>query len=179
MATILAGPVRTEVAQLPAAPLSWRVEQFPTAAAAHAAATATSLVLEAEGQSWLFTLGGQGERSPAGAFIAEIGPLTVPAAASYLLQVAETAIPAGTGAGAVHSHPGTESFYVVAGEQTIRTVHGERHTGAGQSEIGAPAGTPVQFVATGPEERRAFGLFVLDASQPFESPARFASTATT
>jgi len=174
MATTLAGPVRAEVEQLPAAPCFWRLERFPTAAAAHDAATATGLVLEAEGQVWLFTLGGRGERSPDGAFVAEIGPVAVPAAATYLLQVTETAIPAGTGAGAVHCHPGTESFYVVAGEQTIRTIHGERHTRAGQSEIGAPAGTPVQFVSTGAEERRALALFVLDARQPFESPADFA-----
>jgi hypothetical protein len=46
--------------QLPAGPLNWRVENFPTLAQAQAAAGETSLAAEVSGEVWLFTLGPKG-----------------------------------------------------------------------------------------------------------------------
>src|SRR5687767_5649438 len=48
------------VTQLPAGPIFWRIETFPTLAAAQAAAGPTSLVAQSSGRIWLFTLGPQG-----------------------------------------------------------------------------------------------------------------------
>src|SRR6266542_5975306 len=52
------------VAQLPAGPLYWRMETYPTLAAAQAAAQAaagaTALAVEAGGRNWLLTLGPRG-----------------------------------------------------------------------------------------------------------------------
>src|SRR5438093_13727456 len=53
------------VAQLPAGPLFWRVETFPTLAAAQAAAGPTGLVAESGGRIWLLTLGARGVPPPA------------------------------------------------------------------------------------------------------------------
>ena len=46
--------------QLPAGPLFWRLENFPTLALAQAAAGETSLAAEVSGKVWLFTLGPKG-----------------------------------------------------------------------------------------------------------------------
>ena len=60
---------------LPAGPLYWRVENFPTLAQAQAAAGETSLAAEVSGKVWLFTLGPKGGATPGGSKVAEIGPV--------------------------------------------------------------------------------------------------------
>ena len=50
--------------QLPAGPLFWRLENFPTLAQAQAAAGQTSLAAEVSGKVWLFTLGPKGGATP-------------------------------------------------------------------------------------------------------------------
>ena len=52
--------------QLPAGPLFWRVENFPTLAQAQAAAGDASLVAEVSGKVWLFTLGPKGGTTAGG-----------------------------------------------------------------------------------------------------------------
>ena len=49
-----------KVTELPAGPLFWRIENFPTLAQAQAAAGPTGLVVESGGKVWLFTLGAGG-----------------------------------------------------------------------------------------------------------------------
>ncbi len=160
-----------KVAQLPAGPLYWKLETFPTVVAAQGAAAPTSLVGEAEGLVWLFTLGPKGEASAGGAYVADVGPLPpVRAAGEYLLRATEGIAKPGTGS-EVHSHPGSESWYLLGGQQTVCTVSGVFHTEAGQSAAGWPGGTALRVLSTGTVERRAFALFVLDAARPVKAPA--------
>ena len=49
-----------KVTELPAGPLVWRLENFPTLAQAEAAAGSTALVAQSAGKVWLFTLGPAG-----------------------------------------------------------------------------------------------------------------------
>ena len=49
-----------KLAQLPAGPLYWRVETYPTVSQAKAAEGPASLATEVAGRAWLLTLGGQG-----------------------------------------------------------------------------------------------------------------------
>ena len=56
--------VQKKVEQLPAGPLYWRVETFPTLAQAEAAAGPDSLAAEVAGKDWLFTLGAKGGSTP-------------------------------------------------------------------------------------------------------------------
>ena len=49
-----------KVAELPAGELYWRIENYPSREAAQAAAGSWSLVAEAAGKVWLFTLGPAG-----------------------------------------------------------------------------------------------------------------------
>ena len=164
------------VDSLPSGPLYWRLQTFATRAEAEAAAGPTGQVGEAEDAVWLFTLGAKGGAPEGGTLIAEIGPLEVPSADTYLLRNSYTSTPPGVAGGSgsvLHSHPGTEAFYILAGEQTVFTPGQAVTTGAGQSQVGVPPWTPVAVLSTGSEARRAFALFVVDASKPFSSPAVF------
>jgi hypothetical protein len=52
--------VEKKLKELPAGPLFWRIESFPSLAQAQAAAGSTGLAAEIAGKIWLFTLGGKG-----------------------------------------------------------------------------------------------------------------------
>jgi len=64
-----------KIKELPAGPLYWEIENFPTLAQAQAAAGPTSLATQAEGKIWLFTLGAKGGTTHGGTKVAEIGPV--------------------------------------------------------------------------------------------------------
>jgi mannose-6-phosphate isomerase-like protein (cupin superfamily) len=164
--------------QLPDGPLYWRLQTFATRDAAEVAAGPTGQVGEAEGQVWLFTLGRQDEPPVSGVTVAQIGPLEVPNAAEYELRITYRTTPPGGAIGAatgaaVHFHPGAETFYLLAGEQTVWTPGRQARTEAGQSWTGEPAGTPMVLINTGATERRAFTLYVGDAAQPWVIPTVF------
>jgi quercetin dioxygenase-like cupin family protein len=72
----------------------------------------------------------------------------------------------------VHSHPGAEAAYVLAGEQTFRTPHGMKRVAAGKAEAGQAAGTPMQVSSSGSVDLHALVMFVVDATKPFSSPAK-------
>ena len=136
---------------LPKAPIVLRLENFPTTEAVQNSATPASAVVEAAGKMWLLTLGSQGERSKAGSFVKEIGPLPeIPIATSYELQVADADFgPAMNPAisKAVHTHSGPEIWYLFTGQQCLETPNGIQVAKAGESMF-APAGTPMQLTIT-------------------------------
>ena len=93
-------------------------------------------------------------------------------AAEYKIQVQGAIMPPG-GASAVHLHSGSESWYVVSGEQTVYAASDVIRLPAGQGFAGFPGGTPIQLVNEGPDDRHAFRMFVVDAAEPQTSPADF------
>ncbi|HEV8635607.1 MAG TPA: cupin domain-containing protein [Chloroflexota bacterium] len=160
------------LAELPAGPLFWRVETFPALAHARAAAGPTALVAESAGRVWLFTLGPAGGSSPGGTKVAEIGPGPAVAAPQFLLRVNEASGPPGA-VTPVHTHPGSEAFYALAGEQSIQTAHGVVRIPSGRGESGHTADTPMQVSSSGSTDLHALVMFVVDATRPFSSPARW------
>jgi len=158
--------------QLPARPLFWRVENFPTLAQAQAAAGPWALVAESAGKVWLFTLGPAGGSSAGGTKVVEIGPLPMLVASDYILRVNEATGPPGS-ITAVHTHPGSEAFYVLAGEQCIRTPQRVIRVVVGRAETGPGAETPLQVSSCGSTDLHALVMFVVDATRPFSSPASF------
>src|SRR4029453_13587742 len=98
------------------------VENFATLAEAQAAAGPMSLAAESNGKAWLFTLGPAGQSSSNGKKVLEVGPIQEFSASQYLLRVNEASGAPGS-ITPVHSHPGSEAFFVLAGEQSIRGVH--------------------------------------------------------
>ncbi|CAA9301437.1 MAG: hypothetical protein AVDCRST_MAG77-5695 [uncultured Chloroflexi bacterium] len=165
------------VPQLPAGSLFWRVESFPTLAAAQAAAGPYGLAAESAGRSWLLTVGPSGGSSPGGTRVAEVGPLPVMQASEYLLRINEPSGPRGS-VTPVHTHPGIEAFYVLTGELSVRTASGTVRIPAGGTNTGLRAGTPLQVSSTGAADVRGLVMFVVDAAQPFSSPATLPAQAT-
>lgn len=174
-----------KVKRLPDGALYWRVETFPTLEEARSAAgpdgwnpdsvsyqTTTSLVAEAAGKVWLFTLGRNGEATSGGIKVAEIGPVPPVVAPEYLLRVNHGYGPPGAKT-PVHTHPGSEAFYVVAGRLGQRTPHGVNHVEAGQTMNGHAADMPMEVFNSGSTDLNALIMFVVDATKPFSAPARF------
>ena len=159
-----------KVTELPAGPLFWRIENFPMLAQAQAAAGATGLAVESGGKVWLFTLGPAGG-STGGTKVAEVGPLPKVVATQYLLRINEATGSPGS-ITPVHTHPGSEAFYVLAGEQSIQSPHGVLRVRPGQAETGHGADMPMQVSSSGSSDLHALVMFVVDATKPFSSPAK-------
>jgi hypothetical protein len=157
-----------KIAELPTGSLYWRIENFATLAEAKAAAGATALAVESRGKVWLFTLGPAGGSTAGGTKVAEVGPIPRIVAPQYLLRINEASGPPGS-VTSQHTHPGSEAFYVLAGEQTIRTLKGTIRVRAGQPETGYGADNPMQVSSTGSTDLHSF---VVDATRPFSSPAK-------
>ncbi|HVC11361.1 MAG TPA: hypothetical protein VNE59_06980 [Burkholderiales bacterium] len=160
-----------KVSELPAGPLYWRIENFATISQAQAAAGPWSLVAESGGKVWLFTLGSAGGASPNGHKVAEVGPIARVAAPQYILRINDASGAPGSMT-KVHSHPGSEAFFVLQGEQSIRGPHGVLRVEAGQPQAGQGAGMPMQVSSTGSTSLHALVMFVVDSGRPFSSPAR-------
>lgn len=159
--------------QLPPGPLFWRVETVPTLAEANAksAAGETSLAAEVSGKVWLFTLARKGGSTPGANRIAEIGPVPVIEAPEYLLRINHASGPPGSKT-PVHSHPGSEAFYVLTGRLGMRTPNGVMHADAGKTMNGHHADMAMEVFSAGAVDLDQLVMFVVDATRPFSSPAK-------
>jgi hypothetical protein len=160
-----------KIAQLPAGPLFWQIETFPTLARAQAAAGPTSLAADVSGKAWLFTLGPKGSAGHGGIPVIEIGPVPPVMAPEYLLRINHAGGPPGART-AVHMHPGSETFYVLAGRLGQRTPHGVSYAEAKQPMNGHAPGTPMEVFNPGTVDLDQLVMFVVDASKPFSVPAK-------
>ena len=160
------------VSQLPSGPLYWRIENFPALSQAQDAAGPWSLVAEAAGKIWLFTLGPAGGSTPGGSKVADVGPVPRFAAPRYLLRINDASGPPGSTT-PVHMHPGSETFFVLTGEQSIRGPDGEMRVSAGQAEAGRSAHMAMRVSSVGSTDLHALVMFMVDGSEPFSSPAKF------
>jgi len=171
--SIVSMPVaEKKLTELPVGPLFWRIENFPTLAEAQAVSGPHGLAVEAFERVWLFTLGPQGPASPGGNKVADVGPLPPVTAPQYLLRVNQGSGVAGSTT-TVHTHPGSEAYYVVVGEASQKSPHGVSRISAGQTLAGHGGDTAMTFTNSGTTDVRYFALFVVDATRPFASPAKF------
>jgi hypothetical protein len=171
--------VEGKISELPNGPLFWRIENFSTMAQAQAAAGPTGLVAAGAGKVWLFTLGPAGGALAGRNKVAEIGPLPNMVAgkhgrtpSQFLLRIDEVRGPPGS-VTSVHTHPGSETFYTLAGETFQRAPSGVSRVPVGRSMAGRSADMPMQVSSGGSTDLHALAMFVLDAAKPFKSPARF------
>jgi quercetin dioxygenase-like cupin family protein len=159
-----------KVTELPPGELFWRIDNFASPADAKAAAGPWSLVAESAGKVWLFTLGPLGKSSANATKIAEVGPIPRVNATEYLLRINDASGPPGS-LTPVHSHPGSEAFFVLTGEQSVRGAHGTMRVKAGQAQAGHGAEMSMQVSSSGTTDLHALVMFVVDASKPFSTPA--------
>jgi hypothetical protein len=162
-----------KVAELPQGTLYWRIESFGSRAEADAAAGPWSLVAESAGKVWLFTLGAPGGGTARGGTkAAELGPIPRVSAPQFLLRINEASGPPGS-ITPIHSHPGSEAFFVLGGEQSIRSPQGVMRVAAGHAEAGHGSDVPMQVSSSGATDLHALVMFVVDGTRPFSSPATF------
>lgn len=160
-----------KVPDLPPGELFWRLENFPSLEQAKAAAGQWSLAAASDGKAWLFTLGPSGGATPGGKKVTEFGPVPRITAPEYLLRINEATGPSGA-ITSVHSHPGSESFYPLRGEQRIRGPYGTIVMKPGQPVVGQGE-QPMQVWSSGTEPLHSLVMFVVDATRPFSSPSKF------
>jgi hypothetical protein len=159
-----------KVSELPAGDLYWRIETAASVDQAKAAAGPWSLVAESAGKVWLFTLGPPGAASAGATKVAEVGPIARVTAADYLLRINDASGPPGS-ITKIHSHPGSEAFFVLDGEQSIRGPNGTLRVAAGHAEAGHGADEAMQVSSSGSVDLHALVMFVVDANRPFSTPA--------
>ena len=164
--------VEKKVAELPTGSLYWRLENFPTLAEAQGAAGPTSLAAEVAGKVWLFTLAPKDGTTPGGTKVIEIGPLPPVSASEYLLRVNRAGGPP-QAKSPIHTHPGSEVFYVLSGKLGQKTPHGVAYAEAGTTMVGHGADTPMEVFNAGSIDLEQFAIFVVDANRKFSSPAKF------
>jgi len=163
--------VEKKLKHLPAGPLYWRVENVPDLVKAQAVASEASLVAEVAGKVWLFTLGAKDGSTPGATKVVELGPVPPIDAPEYLLRINHAFGPPGAKT-PVHTHPGSEAFYVLAGRLGQRTAHGVSYADAGQSMNGHGADTAMEVFSAGTSDLEQIVMFVVDATRPFSSPAK-------
>jgi mannose-6-phosphate isomerase-like protein (cupin superfamily) len=162
--------VERTVDTVPDGTLYWRIENYADVAAAQAAAGPWTLVTEADGKVWAFTLTTQAGASGRGTKVADVGPIPRVSASKYLLRINQATGAPGSQT-PIHTHPGSEAFYVLRGEQSIRGPADTLRVRVGQAEAGRGANVPMQVSSSGETDLVALVMFVVDATKPFSSPA--------
>lgn len=100
-------------------PLFWHIDRFDSPALAREAVGPASIAFEAAGTSWLMSIESQTSDHHGGHHVTHVGPLLVPPAPKYSMQVISSAFTPGMYS-LVHHHSGVEGFYVVG--PSARTV---------------------------------------------------------
>ena len=147
----------------------WHLRAFPTRKAAEAAKSATGIVVEEAGRVWLSEFGSRNSAPQGGEAIAIVGPLELPAAGSYAAVLSYAVMRPGDSS-RVHTHPGPEGWYVLAGDQCLETPDGASRSGAGGT-MTVPPNIPMELNVTGTALRRAFALVIHDSTQPRGIPS--------
>lgn len=150
---------------LPAEPVYWHLDTFPSRDAAAKAATARGTVVEAFDAVWLFTIEGEGWRPKGGTHVADIGPLPVEPAPGHAAEYLRSVFTPGMTA-PLHVHSGPEAFFAISGDTCLETPDGMR-TGKGPgNSLFIRGGPPMLLMAIGKEPRKGFALILHDMARP-------------
>ncbi len=141
----------------------WRLYAFKSRRSAEAARSATGIVVEEDGRVWLSEFGARDTARRGGKVVALVGPMQLPVAKSYSAVLSYAVMRPGDSS-RVHTHPGPEGWYVLAGEQCLETPTGANRVGAGQT-MTVPPNVPMELHVTGTTLRRAFALVIHDSTQ--------------
>jgi quercetin dioxygenase-like cupin family protein len=141
----------------------WHLRAFPSRQAAETVKSATGIVVEEDGRAWLSEFGPLNTTPRGGEAIAVVGPLKLSAAGSYSAVLSYAVMRPGDKS-RVHTHPGPEGWYVLAGEQCLETPDGADRARAGGTMTVRP-NIPMELNVTGTKLRRAFALVIHDSAQ--------------
>jgi quercetin dioxygenase-like cupin family protein len=141
----------------------WHLRSFPTRKAAESAMSASGIVVEEDGRVWLSEFGPRNSTSRGGEPIAVVGPLQLLPATTYTAVLSYAVMRPGDNS-RVHTHPGPEGWYVLAGEQCLETPAGATRAQAGGT-MTVQSNIPMELNVTGKTVRRAFALVIHDSAQ--------------
>jgi len=144
-------------------PLFWHIDSFDSLDRARAAVGPTSVAFEAAARSWLMTIESKTSDHHGGQHVTELGPLPLPEAARYSMQVLASRFKPGTYS-LVHYHSGVEAIYVIAGEACYETPKRVFRLSKGDT-VFIPAGTFHRAVVPGSTPRYVLGVNIHDASK--------------
>ncbi len=162
---------REELGALSASPaLYWHLDSFVSVAAARAAATPGSTVVESLGRIWLFTIAAEDYRPGTGTRVARVGPLRLVPAATYAAVYMEGVFRPGM-VSMVHRHPGVEAWFTLEGSMCLETPEGRIDQRAGDPGVLVAGGLPMRLTGTGSVTRRSIVLILQDASLPRSTAA--------
>ena len=147
----------------------WHLRTFPNRKAAEAVKSATGIVVEEDGRVWLSEFGPRNAAPRGGEAVAIVGPLQLPAAKSYAAVLSYAVMRPGDSS-RVHTHPGPEGWYVIAGEQCLETPDGANRARAGGTST-VRSNIPMELNVTGTTLRRAFALVIHDSTQQRGTPS--------
>ncbi|MFL6548504.1 MAG: cupin domain-containing protein [Povalibacter sp.] len=147
----------------------WHLYTFGNRKAAEAVRSATGIVVEEDGRVWLSEFGARDTVAREGEAVAVVGPLQLPEAKSYSAVLSYAVMRPGDSS-RVHTHPGPEGWYVLAGEQCLETPAGASRAGAGKT-MTVPPNVPMELNVTGTKLRRAFALVIHDSTQGRGAPS--------
>jgi len=152
----------------------WHLRTFPNLAAAQAVKSASGIVVEEAGQVWLSEFGPRNLALRGGQPVAVIGPLELPSAKTYDAVLAYAVMRPGDRS-LVHTHPGPEGWYMLAGEQCLETPAGIKKARSGETLTVTP-NVPMELSIIGSSLRRSLVLMVHDATQPAGIPSDWKPT---
>jgi quercetin dioxygenase-like cupin family protein len=145
-------------------PLYWHVDTFESLELARKAVGPSGVAFEAAGRSWLTTIESKTSDHHGGQHVTQVGPLPLPRAARYSVQVMSSIFKPGMYS-LIHHHSGVEAVYVIEGEACFETPTGASKLGKGET-VAIPADTPMRAVVLGTTLRHVLAVIVYDASQP-------------
>ena len=145
-------------------PVFWHIDRFDSPERARAAVGPASVAFEAAGTPWLMTIESQTSDHHGGQHVARVGPLPLPQAPKYAIQVQSAAFPPGMYS-LLHHHSGVEAVYVIQGEACYETPTRAFKLQKGET-LALPTGVPMRAVVTGSTVRHVLAVIVYDASQP-------------
>jgi quercetin dioxygenase-like cupin family protein len=143
--------------------LFWHIDSFDSLERARAAVGPASVAFKAAGRSWLMTIETKTSDHHGGRHVTEVGPLPLPRAARYSMQVLSSRFKPGTYS-AVHHHSGVEAIYVIEGEGCYETPARVFRLSKGDT-VFIPAGIFHRAVVPGSTPRYVLGVNIHDASK--------------
>lgn len=145
----------------------WQIREFVSLPEAEAEAHRHrwSKAVRAHGRIWLYVLGPRKEPVSGGKRWATIGPMDVPAGSTVSIHFLTSTFPPGMRT-RVHSHPGSEAFFVIEGEQCVETPTIRHRITAGRGFV-VQGGLHMQAAASG---RKSLVALILRPGEVWSQP---------
>jgi quercetin dioxygenase-like cupin family protein len=147
-----------------AAPVFWHLDRFASLERARAAVGPAGIAFEAAGAAWLSTIEPQTTEHHGGVHVTQVGPLSLPPAATRAMLIQSARFTPGMYS-LDHHQSGVEAVYVIEGEACYTTPEKAFRLKAGET-LALAGGITMRAVVTGSRPRHVLAIIIHDAAQP-------------